>query len=73
MKHYEAALRIVEKKRQAQKDVSLVIFTFFCLCLTAENQYIGVAREAAYNLSLVFTTTGAAPLADEVISRWLSV
>ena len=33
---------------------------------------IGVAREAAYNLSLILVTTGAAPIAKEVATRWLS-
>ncbi|EIW74984.1 TPR-like protein [Coniophora puteana RWD-64-598 SS2] len=34
---------------------------------------IGVAREAAYNLSLILVTTGAAPLAKEVVKKWLSL
>jgi general transcription factor 3C polypeptide 3 (transcription factor C subunit 4) len=33
----------------------------------------GVAREAAYNLSLIFVTNGAAPLAQKLYERWLSI
>ncbi|PFH45985.1 hypothetical protein AMATHDRAFT_8403 [Amanita thiersii Skay4041] len=32
-----------------------------------------LAREAAYNLSLIFVLTGAVPLADALYHRWLSV
>ncbi|KAF8631751.1 hypothetical protein AX15_002207 [Amanita polypyramis BW_CC] len=32
-----------------------------------------LAREAAYNLSLIFVQTGAVPLADELYRRWLSI
>ncbi|KAF8883905.1 hypothetical protein CPB84DRAFT_1750548 [Gymnopilus junonius] len=31
------------------------------------------AKEAAYNLSLIFVFTGAAPLADALYRRWLSI
>ncbi|KDR78033.1 hypothetical protein GALMADRAFT_245006 [Galerina marginata CBS 339.88] len=31
------------------------------------------ARESAYNLSLIFVFTGAAPLADALYRRWLSI
>ncbi|KAH7882558.1 hypothetical protein F5I97DRAFT_1906074 [Phlebopus sp. FC_14] len=34
---------------------------------------ISVAREAAYNLSLIYVTTGAIPLAEALYRRWLSV
>ncbi|THV03835.1 TPR-like protein [Dendrothele bispora CBS 962.96] len=42
----------------------------------AENDQTGVehlAKEAAYNLSLVYVTTGATPLADRLYRRWLSL
>ncbi|KIK91737.1 hypothetical protein PAXRUDRAFT_148847 [Paxillus rubicundulus Ve08.2h10] len=32
-----------------------------------------VAREAAYNLSLIYVTTGAIPLAEALYRRWLSI
>ncbi|KAK2462196.1 hypothetical protein APHAL10511_005784 [Amanita phalloides] len=32
-----------------------------------------LAREAAYNLSLIFVQTGAVPLADALYRRWLSI
>ena len=41
--------------------------------LTAFLQDVGLAREAAYNLSLIFVTTGAAPLAEQLYRRWLSL
>lgn len=74
-KHYEAALRLVEKRRQAEEAVCLSAATDDLRSTNPLScpQYVGVAREAAYNLSLVFVTTGATPLAEEVISRWLSV
>ncbi|GJF00510.1 TPR-like protein [Phanerochaete sordida] len=33
----------------------------------------GLAREAAYNLSLIYVTTGATPLAQDLYRRWLSL
>ncbi|KAI9062521.1 TPR-like protein [Trametes sanguinea] len=33
----------------------------------------GCAREAAYNLSLIYVSTGAAPLAQALYRRWLSL
>ncbi|KZT05046.1 TPR-like protein [Laetiporus sulphureus 93-53] len=33
----------------------------------------GLAREAAYNLSLIYVTTGATPLAENLYRRWLSL
>lgn len=35
-------------------------------------QDVGLAREAAYNLSLIYVTTGATPLAEALYRRWLS-
>ncbi|KAH7103837.1 TPR-like protein [Auriculariales sp. MPI-PUGE-AT-0066] len=34
---------------------------------------IGLARETAYNMSLIYTQTGAAKLAQELYRRWLSL
>ncbi|RDX56401.1 TPR-like protein [Lentinus brumalis] len=34
---------------------------------------VGLAREAAYNLSLIYVTTGATPLAQALYRRWLSL
>lgn len=36
-------------------------------------QCTSVAKEAAYNLSLIYVTTGAVPLADALYRRWLSI
>ena len=33
----------------------------------------GLARETAYNLSLIYVTTGATPLAQDLYRRWLSL
>ncbi|KAG7095406.1 hypothetical protein E1B28_006157 [Marasmius oreades] len=38
-----------------------------------EDENVSVTREAAYNLALIYVTTGAAPLADELYRRWLSI
>ncbi|KAK7046123.1 transcription factor TFIIIC subunit tfc4 [Paramarasmius palmivorus] len=44
------------------------------LRLTEEQQEApNLAREAAYNLSLIYITTGAAPLAQALYRRWLSL
>ncbi|KAG1847190.1 hypothetical protein DFJ58DRAFT_891875 [Suillus subalutaceus] len=37
------------------------------------SEYASVAKEAAYNLSLIYVTTGAVPLADGLYRRWLSI
>ncbi|KAI0269808.1 TPR-like protein [Gloeopeniophorella convolvens] len=34
---------------------------------------VGMAKEAAYNLSLIFVTTGATPLAENLYRRWLTI
>lgn len=40
--------------------------------LTEEQDY-GIAREAAYNLSLIYVQTGATSLSKELYNRWLSI
>lgn len=35
-------------------------------------QDCGCAREAAYNLSMIYVMTGATPLAQALYRRWLS-
>jgi len=34
---------------------------------------VGLAREAAYNLSIIFVTTGANTFADDLYRRWLTL
>ncbi|KAL6299826.1 TPR-like protein [Sparassis latifolia] len=41
--------------------------------LKINDQDFGLAREAAYNLSLIFVTTGATALAQNLYRRWLSI
>jgi general transcription factor 3C polypeptide 3 (transcription factor C subunit 4) len=36
-------------------------------------QYTTVAQEAAYNLSLIYSMTGAIPLAKVLYQKWLSL
>ena len=36
-------------------------------------QDVGLAREAAYNLSLIYVTTGASTLAEDLYRRWLTL
>ncbi|KAF9269641.1 TPR-like protein [Marasmius fiardii PR-910] len=38
-----------------------------------EDENTSVTKEAAYNLALIYVMTGAAPLADELYRRWLSI
>ncbi|KAI9443193.1 TPR-like protein [Lactarius indigo] len=41
---------------------------------TKENpEDVGLAREAAYNLSLIYVTTGASALAEDLYRRWLTL
>ncbi|KAI5117819.1 hypothetical protein M0805_004949 [Coniferiporia weirii] len=40
---------------------------------TTNKDDFGVAKEAAYNLSLIYITMGAGPLAQAVTRRWLSI
>jgi len=39
----------------------------------AESIEATLAREAAYNLSLIFVQTGAVPLAEQLYRRWLTI
>ncbi|KAH9080567.1 TPR-like protein [Lactarius deliciosus] len=39
----------------------------------ANPEDIGLAREAAYNLSLIYVTTGASALAEDLYRRWLTL
>jgi general transcription factor 3C polypeptide 3 (transcription factor C subunit 4) len=32
-----------------------------------------MAKEAAYNLSLIFVMNGASPLAEDLYRKWLSI
>ncbi|KAI0629317.1 TPR-like protein [Trametes polyzona] len=41
--------------------------------MSVNDEDIGLAREAAYNLSLIYVSTGAAPLAQALYRRWLSL
>jgi len=36
-------------------------------------QDVGLSREAAYNLSIIFVTTGANALAEDLYRRWLTL
>ncbi|KAH9065441.1 TPR-like protein [Lactarius vividus] len=39
----------------------------------ANPEDVGLAREAAYNLSLIYVTTGASALAEDLYHRWLTL
>ncbi|EJD05267.1 TPR-like protein [Fomitiporia mediterranea MF3/22] len=39
----------------------------------SDSDFIGVSREAAYNLCLIYVTTGATSLAKAISQRWLSI
>ena len=56
-KHYERVLELAEKETAAERASS----------------QCNLAREAAYNLSLIYVTTGAVPLAETLYRRWLFI
>jgi len=41
--------------------------------IKANPEDVGLAREAAYNLSLIYVTTGASTLAEDLYRRWLTL
>jgi general transcription factor 3C polypeptide 3 (transcription factor C subunit 4) len=43
------------------------------IMLTSTHQDVGLAREAAFNLSLIYVTTGASRLAEDMYRRWLTL
>jgi hypothetical protein len=47
-------------------DVRMLMF----MMLLQEDNF---AKEAAYNLSLIFVMTGAVPLAEKLYRQWLSI
>ena len=49
------------------------MFPFVCADEFVSTQDLGLAKEAAYNLSLIYVTTGAASLADGLYRKWLSL
>ncbi|KAL4243959.1 Transcription factor Tfc4/TFIIIC-102/Sfc4 [Abortiporus biennis] len=67
VRHYERVLELTEKKnleRQHDERVS------------DDNEGVhteNLARDAAYNLSLIYVTTGATPLAEKLYRKWLSL
>ncbi|KIJ35460.1 hypothetical protein M422DRAFT_262229 [Sphaerobolus stellatus SS14] len=42
-------------------------------CRKAEPNFVGLSREAAYNLSLIYMVTGANRLAQTLYRQWLSI
>ena len=77
VKHYERVLEQTEVKLRSDPHVRPWTTS---LCLHADGQFhprtqadLGLAREAAYNLSLVYVSTGATPLAQDLYRRWLSL
>ncbi|TDL19819.1 TPR-like protein [Rickenella mellea] len=55
--HYERVLQIVDRRQTS----------------ASASEDVGVAREAAYNLSLIYVMTGATGLAQALYKRWLSI
>ena len=51
----------------------LLILRKIVILLTSTHQDVGLAREAAYNLSLIYVTTGASRLAEDLYRRWLTL
>jgi len=71
VRHYERVLELAEKKgphvriSHSPEEQTHTIEHYLQDC--------GLAREAAYNLSLIYVMTGAAPLAEALYRRWLSI
>jgi general transcription factor 3C polypeptide 3 (transcription factor C subunit 4) len=69
-------LEIVERKIKTNPEVGGY---FLRTVKRGENvdidssQDVGLAREAAYNLSLIYVTTGASTLAEDLYRRWLTL
>jgi general transcription factor 3C polypeptide 3 (transcription factor C subunit 4) len=73
VKHYERVLDMAERRTRINADVRP---TFFAIETDGDNNFaqdVGFAREAAYNLSLIFVTTGANALAEDLYRRWLTL
>ena len=68
-KHYEQVLELAEKEMDADVRVNTFFLADVC-SLWLQNNF---AREAAYNLSLIYVTTGAMPLAETLYQRWLTI
>lgn len=70
-KHYHCVLDNTERR---MKDNPTVSVRSGCIDgLMTVTQSIGVSREAAYNLSLIYMATGATPLARVLYRKWLSI
>ena len=70
-KHYTRVLEIVELRQQTNAEVRPNPCIKIKLLTSLKD--FGVAREAAYNLSSIYVTTGATPLAQALYRRWLSL
>lgn len=76
VKHYE---RVLEFATALEKDPDSQVCHFCSVQVDLLTriligiQHVGVAREAAYNLSMIYVSTGATPLAEALYRRWLSI
>lgn len=72
VRHYEKVLDIAEHRMDTSDTVCVASWEIYVV-LTDLVQDMGVAREAAYNLSMIYITTGAKPLAAAIVKKWLSI
>jgi general transcription factor 3C polypeptide 3 (transcription factor C subunit 4) len=74
VKHYERVLEIAERRIRTNPDVGpSSSSTRRADDNMSSPQDVGLSREAAYNLSIIFVTTGANALAEDLYRRWLTL
>ncbi len=73
VKHYERLLKQIEKRLAGNPEVGFLLAWMISYRLTSIQADAGIASETAYNLSIIYMTTGAAPLAEKLYRRWLTI
>jgi len=76
--HYERVLQLAETQKQGKQSIVHISLPLPSASSPPTNSLSSVqigdfAKEAAYNLSLIYVLTGAIPLADMLYRRWLSL
>jgi hypothetical protein len=69
--HYERVLKLAEKQRSDVRIRDRLTLRILTMLSLFEDDCL--AKEAAYNLSQIFVTTGATPLAEALYRQWLSI
>lgn len=69
-KHYESVFLLAEK--ELVKVYSIVLLASFLNYVQEVKCDSDCTQEAAYNLAMIYTITGATGLAESIYSNWLS-